>query len=119
MERIQQLLDSFVEKHMAVGTSVLICKDGQEAFYGQAGKRRQGEDTPFDRNTIMLMYSMTKVVTAVAAMTLMDKGIFTPNTPVCEFIPEYKTLQVAQDDGTLQPAATPLTIHHLLTMTSG
>lgn len=119
MERIQQLLDSFVEKHMAVGTSVLICKDGQEAFYGQAGKRHQEEDTPFDRDTIMLMYSMTKVVTAVAAMTLMDKGIFTPDTPVYEFIPEYKTLQVAQDDGTLQPAATPLTIHHLLTMTSG
>ena len=119
MERIQRLLDGFVEKKMAVGTSVLVYKDGAEAFWGQAGQRRLGDGTPFARDTILLMYSMTKVVTAVAAMTLMDKGVFTPDTPVYEFIPEYRSLQVAHPDGTREPVRTPLTIHHLLTMTSG
>ena len=119
MERIQKVLDSFIERGMAVGTSVLVYRDGQEAFFGSAGKLRQGEAAPFARDTIMLMYSMTKVVTAAAVMTLMDKGVLTPETPVYELIPEYRDLKVARPDGTLTPAARPLTIEHLLTMTSG
>ena len=119
MERIQKVLDSFVDRGMAVGTSVLVYRDGEEAFFGSAGKLRQGEVAPFARDTIMLMYSMTKVVTAVAVMTLMDKGAFTPDTPVYELIPDYRHLKVLRPDGTLAPASRPLTVEHLLTMTSG
>ena len=104
---------------MAVGTSVLVYKDGQEAFFGSAGRLNQEQDVPFARDAIMLMYSMTKVITAAAAITLMEKGAFRPETPVYEIIPEYKNLQVVRPDGTLAPVTRPLTIEHLLTMTSG
>ena len=49
MQRIQAVLDSFVERNMAVGTSVLIYKDGQEAFFGSAGKLAQEREEPFRR----------------------------------------------------------------------
>lgn len=119
MQRIQSVLDSFVEKNMCVGTSVLIYKDGQEAFFGSAGKLAQEGTKPFSRDAILLMYSMSKVITAVTAITLMEKGVFKAETPVYEIIPEYRNLQVVQEDGTLAPVKNPLTIEHLLTMTSG
>ena len=55
MQRIQSVLDSFVEKNMCVGTSVLIYKDGQEAFFGSAGKLAQEGTKPFSRDAILLM----------------------------------------------------------------
>lgn len=119
MKRIQAVLDEFVEKRMAVGASALIWKDGAEAFFGCAGRLSQQQDTPFGRDAIMRMYSMSKVVTAATVMTLFDKGLLTPDTPVCEIIPEYRHMQVLGADGTLTPAARPLTIEHLLTMTGG
>lgn len=119
MERIQKVLDGFVEKGMAAGTSVLIYHRGEEAFFGAAGKRRIDGSEPFARDTMMLMYSMTKVVTAVAVMTLMEKGCFAPDTPVYELIPEYRNITVLREDSSITPAARPLTIEHLLTMTSG
>ena len=119
MHPIQSLLNRFIEEKQAAGVSALIMKDGKEAFFGCAGLRRLDAPDAFDRDTIMLMYSMTKPVTAAAIMTLIDRGLLTPDTPVSEFIPEYRDIQVLRADGTLEPANTPLTIHHLLTMTSG
>lgn len=119
MHRLQQLLNQFVDRGMAAGVSLLINQRGQEAFFGYAGKQDLNSSAPFDRDTIMLMFSMTKVVTAAAIMTLIDKGDLTPETPVYEFIPEYRYLKVARPDNTLEDVKRPLTIHDLLTMTSG
>ena len=119
MKRIQAVLDGLVENRMAVGASALIWKDGAEAFFGCAGRINQQQETPFGRDTIMRMYSMSKVVTAATVMTLFEKGLLTPETPVHEIIPEYRHMQVMDADGTLTPAACPVTIEHLLTMTGG
>jgi len=119
MERIQAVLDGFVEKGMAVGTSAMIFKDGQEAFFGCAGRKALEQPEPFGRNTILRMYSMSKVVTAAAVMTLFEKKLLTPDTPVAEIFPEYRNIPVRQGDGTLVPSVRPVTIENLLTMTGG
>ena len=119
MKRIQAVLDSFVENRMAVGVSAVVYKDGREAFFGCAGKRNAEMPQAFDRDTIMRMYSMSKVVTAATVMTLFEKGILTPEMPVYEVIPEYREMYVRDAEGKLTPAARPVTIEHLLTMTSG
>jgi len=116
---IQKVLDQFVETGAAAGTSLLLYKDGKEVFFGCAGRLAMDHPSPFDRDAIMRMFSMTKVVTAAAIMTLVDQGLLSVDDPVSRFIPEYANLQVAQPDGTLTPADKPLTIRHLLTMTSG
>ena len=118
MERIQQLLDSFVEKGMAVGTSVLIFKDGKEAFYGSAGCMYKGGE-PFRRDAIMAMYSMTKPVIGAACAKLFEQKLAAPETPIHEFLPAFRHMSVLREDGTLEAAREPLTIEHLLTMTGG
>ena len=116
---IQKVLDQFVETGAAAGTSVLVYKDGKEVFFGGAGKLDITKPAPFGRGAIMRMFSMTKVVTAASIMTLVDQGLLSVNDPVSKFIPEFAEMKVAQADGTLVPADKPLTIRHLLTMTSG
>lgn len=122
MERktsLQTLVEKIVEDKIAIGASALIYKGGKEALYAYAGRRDAERPEPFDRNTVMAMYSMTKVVTSVAIMTLMEKGILNPDTPVYDFIPEFRNLYVMREDGRTEPLEHPLTIYHLLTMTSG
>jgi len=98
---------------------VLICKDGKEAFFGCAGRKKLQQDEPFGPDTIMRMYSMSKVVTAAAVMTLFEKGLISPNTPLYEIIPEYRDILVRQPDGTMVPTVRPITMENLLTMTGG
>jgi len=119
MKRLQELLDRLVEEKTGVGASLLIYEDGREAFFGSAGHMDLAGKEPYRRDAILAMYSMTKPVAAAAAMTLFEKGIITPETPVYELIPEFRDVQVLREDGTLSPPKTPLTIEHLLTMTSG
>ncbi len=118
-KKFQEILDAFVKNGNASGCAVLLYKDGKELAYAASGVRDWDLSDPFDRKTVMLMYSMTKVVTAAAVMTLWDKGLLTPETPVCEIIPEFANLRVAAPDGSLKKAENVLRVKHLLTMTSG
>lgn len=67
---------------------------------------------------------MTKPICAVAAMILVERAKFTLNTPVSDFIPEFKSLKVfvcKAEDGSIEtePLKTQITIRHLMTHTSG
>lgn len=116
---MQKLVERIVDEKIAIGASALVFKDGKEALYAYAGRRDAEKPEPFDRGTVMAMYSMTKVVTSAAVMTLMEKGLMNPDTPVYDFIPEFRDLYVMHEDGSTETLRHPLTIYHLLTMTSG
>ncbi|MBQ8186116.1 MAG: beta-lactamase family protein, partial [Clostridia bacterium] len=116
-KKYQEILDAYVKNGHAAGCAVLLYRDGEELAYASAGVRELGRTDPFTRDTVMLMYSMTKVVTAAAVMTLWDKGILTPETPVCEFFPEFADMDVVNPDGTLRKAENVMRVKHLLTMT--
>ena len=60
-----------------------------------------------------------KPITAVAAMQLYEKGLFTLDDPVSKFIPEFKDLKVWQAEGEPVEPARPMTMRHLLTHTAG
>ncbi|MFM7120946.1 MAG: serine hydrolase domain-containing protein, partial [Gammaproteobacteria bacterium] len=64
------------------------------------------------------IYSMTKPITAVAAMILYEEGRFQLNDPISKFLPELATLEVLNEDGTRTPAG-PITMQQLLTHTAG
>ncbi|MGI5900073.1 MAG: serine hydrolase domain-containing protein [Christensenellales bacterium] len=122
MNKIDLLLNSFVEKKMAAGASALVTKNGREAYFGSYGLADLSESTPLERDSVLRVYSMTKPVTAAAAMMLIDRGVFSLDTPVGEFLPEFSRTPVCQEiDGRVEivPAKRPMTIFNLLTMTSG
>jgi CubicO group peptidase (beta-lactamase class C family) len=68
--------------------------------------------------TIFWIASMTKPVTSVAIMQLIEHGKLTLETPVGDFLPHLKNPQII-NNGTLTPAQTPITVKHLLTHTAG
>ena len=90
---------------------------------GPEGLRHEsaaGDTTP---DTIFRFASMTKAVTTVAALQLIEQGRLSLDTHVAEVVPAFGTLQVLDgfdgDEPRLRPPATPVTIKHLLTHTSG
>src|ERR1044072_3183797 len=62
---------------------------------------------------------MTKPITSVAALMLMEEGKLTLEDPVSRFLPEFARMQVLDAAGSSRPAARPITIKHLLTHTAG
>ena len=119
---VTPLLHSFVDRKMAAGASCLVTTGGKEAYFGCCGYADIEQRKPFVRDTLLHIYSMTKIVTAAAIMTLVDSGVLSLTDPVARFIPEFADAQVCEEqDGkaVLVPARRPLTIFDLLTMTSG
>ena len=101
---------------------VVVGKDGvlyHEAF----GKSRTTSNTPMAKDTIFNMASMTKPITSVAIMMLVDEGKLTLDDDVAKYLPKYKNPLVIstfnETDATYEtrPARRPITIRHLLTHT--
>ncbi len=77
---------------------------------------------PADKDTLWRIYSMTKPVTGMAAMILIDEGKLTLDMPVAEILPEFANMKVLTDPAKsldAVPAKTQMTVRHLLTHTAG
>ena len=72
--KIQDILTEMVETGAAAGGSCLIYKDDEEKCYYEAGYADRENKVPVKRDTIFRLYSMTKPMTAVAAMLLVQDG---------------------------------------------
>lgn len=114
--QMQELLQQAVEAGQIAGANLLVLQGGKELLYAQAGKAR--EDRPFDRDTICRIYSMTKPVTAVAAMLLVERGVLELGQSVADHLPAYRDMQV-WEQGKKVPARRNILIRDLLSMTSG
>lgn len=79
--------------------------------------------TPVDENSLYRIYSMSKPITGMATMILIDEGKLGLDQPVAEILPAFRDMQVLIDpEGPLEetvPAIRPITIRQLLTHTSG
>ncbi|KEO91904.1 beta-lactamase [Erythrobacter longus] len=100
---------------------------GQEdhAHHVGGGTLALNSDVAVDENTLYRIYSMTKPVTGMAAMILIDEGVMSLDQPIHEFLPAYKDMMVQVEyDGAiteenLEPAKSHITVRHLLTHTAG
>lgn len=122
LERMRPWMERYVEQRKYAGSSFLLKQHGTEAFFHACGQRSIENDLPFERDTLARIYSMTKPVTAVALMTLVERGLFTLDTPISEFIPEFQGVQALIPGAeTLDQTedAVPPTLHQMLTHTSG
>jgi CubicO group peptidase (beta-lactamase class C family) len=69
--------------------------------------------------TIFRVFSMTKPIVSVTAMTLVEEGKLDLDAPVSKYLPEYANLVVWQPDGTTKPATKPMLVRQLMSHTSG
>ncbi|WP_316233098.1 serine hydrolase domain-containing protein [Bradyrhizobium sp. SZCCHNPS2010] len=124
-----QRVDDYFRHEVATakipGAVVLIQQHGQPVFLKSFGMRNAASAAPMTLDTIFRLYSMSKPITSVAAMMLVDDGRLRLDDPVSKYIPAFADVKVAlaARDGktvqSLQPPARSITIEDLLRHTSG
>jgi CubicO group peptidase (beta-lactamase class C family) len=122
--RIDAALGRFVDAGKIVGASALVYQDDREAYVGTFGMADREAGRPMARDTIVLIYSMTKPLTGVALMQLHEQGKFQLDDPVARYLPEFANQRVyagenADGKPRLAPLQRPVTIRDLLRHTSG
>jgi len=118
LSRIQELLWEMTETNFVSGANCMVLQGGEEQCYYEAGMRDLAAGLPMTRDTIFRLYSMSKPVTAAAAMILLEEGRIDLYDPVSDYLPGFREQNV-MTDGMLTPVKRPVVIQDLLNMTSG
>ena len=119
LDAIRTALNADVQSGKIPGAYLLIGRKGQVAFQQGFGVQGPGQTTPMSDETIFRIFSMTKPVVAVTAMTLVEEGKLNLDAPVSDYLPAFKDIKVWQKDGDPVPATNPMLIRHLTSHTSG
>lgn len=105
---------------------VALAVDADRVVYtGAFGRQDVAADKPMAADSIFRIASMTKPVTSVAVMMLVQEGDIDLDDPISQYLPAFENQRVienfdpADKSYTTRPAARPMTIRHLLTHTSG
>lgn len=100
------------------GNGVKVCLEGKEVFSYTSGYADVENKIPMTLDHYVNIYSCSKVATVTAALQLYEQGKFLLDDPLYAFIPEYKEMYIAGENGPVK-AENPITLRHLFTMTSG
>ena len=137
LDRIDELMQKFVDDELIQGAVVGIGRRGKVAYYKAHGFADLDTKAPMQRDAMFQMASSTKPILGVAAMMMIEEGRFKPGDPVEKYIPEFEGIKVAvlkePADEDVSPewvfkdvpehrlvdVHRPVTIHDLLTHTSG
>ena len=121
-----QRLDSFLSQATATGAypgAVAVVEHrGKPVFAGQWGYQDIGRTRPMRQDSIFRIYSMTKPITSVAVLMLMEEGKLSLDDPLSRFLPAFAGQQQVTGSGEAAQLSAPdvtLTLRHLLTHTSG
>lgn len=121
-------IDQVLQQRCASGEipgMVAMAASGEEILYqGAFGRRDLSKPQPMTPDSVFWIASMTKAITAAAAMQLVEQGRLALDQPIGRVLPEFAAPQVLDgfDAGgkpRLRPAKTPITLRHLLTHTAG
>jgi len=99
LEELRLRLDSYVSEGHYAGITALIARDGRVAYFSAHGYRDLEDALPMDRETIVRIYSMTKVVVSVAALMLFEEGRFRLGDPLSLYLPEFAASMVVAESG--------------------
>ncbi|HYW62676.1 MAG TPA: serine hydrolase domain-containing protein [Bradyrhizobium sp.] len=127
LARIDAYIKNEVANEKIPGALMMIERHGKLGYYANFGVRDPGTKVPMSHDTIFRIYSMSKPITSVAAMMLVEEGRLMLDEPVAKYIPSFANVKVGverkQEDGSialdLVPPAKPVTIQDLLRHTSG
>ena len=118
LARIGEVTQGYVDDGKLAGVLTMVARDGRIAYVSTVGKRGADDDRPLTEDALFRIYSMTKPITAVAAMILYEEGKFQLTDPVAKFVPELAELDVLVD-GQRKPAQNEMTMQQLLAHTAG
>lgn len=123
LAQVKPALQSFVDAQKIPGAIVVVSRRGKVVLQESVGWRDVDAQKPMEVDSILRFYSMTKPITSVAIMMLVEDGKLALDDPVSQHIPEFKQLKVfvQQTDAGPELAAVhrEMTIRDLLRHTSG
>jgi CubicO group peptidase (beta-lactamase class C family) len=127
LERLSGFFENEVATGKLAGAIVLIQRHGRPIYFKCFGVRDVATKQPMTPDTIFALHSMTKPITSLAAMMLIDNGKLALADPVSKYIPAFAAVKVGVDSKTesgasvlkLVPPNRPVTIEDLLRHTSG
>lgn len=121
---VDALLKVATDRGDVPGVVAMATANGETIYEGAFGTRRLGFDKPMAPDTVAWIASMTKPVTSVAALQLVEQGRLAIDEPVARWTPDIAKVQVlegfdAAGEPVLRAPKRPITLRHLLTHTSG
>lgn len=119
LEEATQLLESVVEERKIAGAVAAVARHGKLAYMRAVGAQTLEPRTAMSETSVFRIYSMTKSVTAVAVMMLVESGRAALHDPVAKYLPEFNEVRVATSEGAPRPPSRPITVEDLLLHTSG
>jgi CubicO group peptidase (beta-lactamase class C family) len=128
LKRIHSVVQSHIDSKDFAGAVTLVMRKGKVVHFEAQGLMDLESNKPMRTDTLFRMASMTKPMTAVAILMLMEDGKLVLSDPVSKFVPEFKSPKVAvwnlpnDPKGAgyrLVPADREITVRDLLTHTSG
>lgn len=123
LRNLDEAMQAYIDQGKVAGLATLVASHGQIVHQGCYGKLDLATGNPVERNSIFRLFSLTKPITAVAALMLHEKGHFDLHDPISKWIPEFQNLKVLKriEDTTFEHADLERepTLWHLLTHTGG
>jgi CubicO group peptidase (beta-lactamase class C family) len=124
---ITDMLKADVASKRIPGAVLLVARRGKVAYFESVGKLDAAADAPMGKDGIFRIYSMSKPITTVAAMMLVEDGKLKLDDPIAMYLPEYAkmTVGVEKPDANgkpaleISPARRPITVQDLMRHTSG
>lgn len=121
-QKVKSELRARVESGDVAGGSHIVVHRGETVYLEAAGMRDVDDQKPFTADAILRIYSMTKPITSVAAMTLYEQGKFQLDDPVAKFIPAFASTGVLEKNGVdieVVPAKRQITVRDVFRHTTG
>jgi CubicO group peptidase (beta-lactamase class C family) len=123
LARMAAAVDRSIAEKRIAGAVTLVARHGRIAWLKAQGMMDREAGKPMHTDTLFRICSMSKPITSLAVMMLYEEGRFLLEDPVSKYIPEFKnpTVLVKSSSGQTYtiPATHEITIHNLLTHTSG
>jgi CubicO group peptidase (beta-lactamase class C family) len=123
LARIDDHFRRYVDDGRLAGWHVVVARDGQVVHSTVAGDRDAEAGLPVTDDTRWRIYSMSKPITSVAAMILVERGLLELTDPISRWLPEFAEPKVyvkgSSSKPLLEAATEPIRVWHLLTHTAG
>ena len=123
LDRIAPVMQEYIDQGKLAGTVTLVARNGKIAYLNAQGMQDKETGKVMSEDTIFRIYSMTKPITAVAAMTLWEQGKFHMFDPISKYLPEFANMKVyvsgTGDSIVVEDAKSPIRIIDLFMHTSG
>ncbi|WP_328611744.1 beta-lactamase family protein [Amycolatopsis sp. NBC_00345] len=123
LQRIDRHFARYVDDGLLPGYLAVVSRHGRIVHVASHGSRDVEAGAPVEPDTIWRIFSMTKPITSVAAMTFVEEGQIDLTDPISRWLPEFAAPRVYVKGSALapvtEPATEPIRLWHLLTHTSG